>query len=653
MGKSRLMVTSLHPHSSFGKISKASHNHSSLRNIRNRSSRWCSQILSLAPPPSLVLCWYSQGTRGSPADQGLMATPPAQLIEQAVDGRMLSLVKGLLLAVIPFQHNAVAKFFEGSVVPHINTLLPPKAMKMTTGLFCDLVFKVYIALASLVPLLWWMGVSPAHVKQWISQQCSASRATLSTLRNGVTSLMALGAQLGDTRRQLEQREGEFAVVKEELTEVKGGLTEVKGELTEVKGELTEVKGELTEVKGELTEVKGELTEVKGELTEVKGELTEVKGELTEVKGELTEVKGELTEVKGELTEVKGELTEVKGELTEVKGELTEVKGELTGVNGELAAVKGELAAVKGELAAVKGELAAVKGELAAVKGDLAEHKDRARILSMHLEETRHEVEDAERSRAADMREIRGLLEEAERMRAAEYRELSGRVEVRERELAAACGELEAVKFWRRAVVQGRIEVDVEKKVRKSEGVLKQTWQRILSAADEMDLNLGRLSCLSDAILAHVSTMTHLKTIDLDGSAGFTAEGISYLFCLPRLAELDLRNTAVSDAALEGIKAASSLEYLSLVSTHVSNTGLQHLTALATLKSVWLDKCKGVTNAGMVHVGRLIGLGELGLAGTGVSTDGLHRLTALTSLQVLVLPAGATVDYGGLCAQLGR
>ncbi|CAI5462138.1 unnamed protein product [Closterium sp. Yama58-4] len=544
----------------------------------------------------------------------------------------------------PFQCNAVANCFEGSVVPHIDTFLPPKAMKMTTGLFCDLVFKLYLALASLVALLWWMGVSPAHVKQWISQQCLSSRATFSTLASGVTAFMALGAQLGDTRRQLEEREGEFAVVKEELTEVKGELTEVKGELTEVKGELTEVKEELTEVKGELTEVKEELTEVKEELTEVKGELTEVKGELTEVKGELAEVKGELAEVKGELAEVKGELAEVKGELAEVKGELTEVKGELT-------EVKGELTEVKGELTEVKGELTEVKGELAAVKGDLAEHKDRTRILSMHLEETRHEVEEAERSREVDMRELRGLLEEAERMRAAEYRELSGRVEVRERELAAACEELEVLKLWRRAVVQG-CGVDVGKEVRKSTGVLKETWQRIQSAADEMDLNLGRLSCLSDAILAHVSTMAHLKTIDLDGSSGFTAEGISYLFCLPRLAELDLRNTSVSDAALEGIKAASSLEYLSLVSTNVSNTGLQHLTALATLKSVWLDKCKGVTNAGMVHVGKLSGLGELGLAGTGVTTDGLHRLTSLTNLQVLVLPAGVTVDYGGLRTQLG-
>ncbi|CAI5509316.1 unnamed protein product [Closterium sp. Naga37s-1] len=144
---------------------------------------------------------------------------------------------------------------------------------------------------------------------------------------------------------------------------------------------------------------------------------------------------------------------------------------------------------------------------------------------MHLEETRHEVKEAERSRAADMRELRGLLEEAERMRAAEYQELSGRVEVRERELAAACGELEVLISWRRALVQGRIEVDVEKEVRKSNGAQKETWQRILSAAHEMDLNLGRLACISDAILGHLGlqlTMedcAHSYANDVGGKRG--------------------------------------------------------------------------------------------------------------------------------------
>ncbi|CAI5509317.1 unnamed protein product, partial [Closterium sp. Naga37s-1] len=173
----------------------------------------------------------------SPADQVLMATPPTQLIKLAVDKRMLFLVKGVLVAVIvtaairfiflplgqfildtifhvanlpyvfgslqmnhprmlslsaaphPFQCNDVANYFEGSVVPHIDTFLPPKATKMTTGLFCDLVCKVYMALASLVPLLWWIGVSPGYVKQWIGQQCLASRASFSTLGSAVTFFM--------------------------------------------------------------------------------------------------------------------------------------------------------------------------------------------------------------------------------------------------------------------------------------------------------------------------------------------------------------------------------------------------------------------------------------------------------------------------------
>ncbi|CAI5509313.1 unnamed protein product [Closterium sp. Naga37s-1] len=202
--------------------------------------------------------------------------------------------------------------------------------------------------------------------------------------------------------------------------------------------------------------------------------TRRKLEATERRGiaEVIELRGEVEEWRrkiGELDSAVCVVEERAMELALVKGELAEVEGGLAAVKGELGTVNGELAAVKGELGTVKGELVAVHGELAVVKRELAEHSDRTRILCMHLEETRHEVKEEERSRSTDMRVLRGMLEEAERMRAVvkgglvavngelavvkgelaehsdrtrillEYRELSGRVEVRERELEASCG----------------------------------------------------------------------------------------------------------------------------------------------------------------------------------------------------------------------
>ncbi|CAI7802813.1 unnamed protein product [Closterium sp. NIES-53] len=144
-------------------------------------------------------------------------------------------------------------------------------------------------------------------------------------------------------------------------------------------------------------------------------------------------------------------------------------------------------------------------------------------------------------------------------------------------------------------------------------------QRIKSASLGTHLSLASLGGLSDAILAHVSTMTHLKSIDLRSTSGFSAEGIKHLYRLPHLETLDLQFTDVSDSALEGIGSLSNLVELHL----------------------WKTK---VTNAGMVHVGRLTGLEKLLLGGTAVTDDGLQQLSALTKITFLFPPEGGYLMY---------
>ncbi|CAI7836245.1 unnamed protein product [Closterium sp. NIES-53] len=70
-----------------------------------------------------------------------------------------------------------------------------------------------------------------------------------------------------------------------------------------------------------------------------------------------------------------------------------------------------------------------------------------------------------------------------------------------------------------------------------------------------------------------------------------------------------------------------------------NAGLRHLTGLSSLMSLALGECKGVTNAGMVHVARLTALEHLALQRTAVTNDGLLQLTGLTKLTTLGLPQG--------------
>ncbi|CAI5480692.1 unnamed protein product [Closterium sp. Yama58-4] len=192
-------------------------------------------------------------------------------------------------------------------------------------------------------------------------------------------------------------------------------------------------------------------------------------------------------------------------------------------------------------------------------------------------------------------------------------------------------------------------IDVE--ISRSFGHQKTAWQKIKSASQKTielktHLDLNNLHGLSDAMLGHVSTMTHMKSIILDSSSGFSAEGIKHLYRLPRLELLSLRSTGVSNCALEGIGSLTSLEKLYLWKTNVTDAGLPHLTALPSLKLLWLSECKGVTDDGMVHVGRLTGLENLGLDSTAVTDDGLQQLTALTKLTTLWPPEGMWIKDNG-------
>ncbi|CAI6010390.1 unnamed protein product [Closterium sp. NIES-65] len=281
-----------------------------------------------------------------------------------------------------------------------------------------------------------------------------------------------------------------------------------------------------------------------------------------------------------LRALEGQLEETRRgleKLVAVKGELATVKGELVTVKGELATVKGELATIKGELATVKGELASVKGELATVKVAPGEGGS--------MEVKRELVEQADCLRKVEEETV-GMEGEVQRSRK------------RGNEAAAtACPAPKRV---------------------------------------DTTLDLKGLFGLSYTLLGHVATMT-LKHVHLDGSSGFSFDGIKGLYSLPQLERLELKSSVVSDSTLDGIGRVRTLNLLYLNRTEVTDSGLVHLTCLTALKTLILYKCWKVTCAGMVHGGRMTSLEELYLFGSGVKDEGLRFLTPLSKLKKLILP----------------
>jgi serine/threonine protein kinase/Leucine-rich repeat (LRR) protein len=137
----------------------------------------------------------------------------------------------------------------------------------------------------------------------------------------------------------------------------------------------------------------------------------------------------------------------------------------------------------------------------------------------------------------------------------------------------------------------------------------------------------------DELLAVVSNLSDLGSLDLTNSPSVTDAGIANLKNLPKLSSIKLLGTAVTDVSMEHIARFDELELLYLQNTSVTDAGALCLTRLAKLKALDLAATK-VTDAGMAHVAELAALENVGLGGTRVSRIGLEHLKRLPNLNAL-------------------
>lgn len=176
--------------------------------------------------------------------------------------------------------------------------------------------------------------------------------------------------------------------------------------------------------------------------------------------------------------------------------------------------------------------------------------------------------------------------------------------------------------------------------------------------------------IGDAGLAHLNSLCQLRVLNLAGLCA-SDDSLATLLCqLPRLHTLVLdRCKQAGDKALQAVsKHAPQLRELGLVSTAVSDKGLQQLGGLQQLQALNLETClvgdRGLEvlsrltalrrldlsetragNGAMSFVGKLQQLESLNLACSGVNDSGLRRLNRLTRLRCLNLDSRLFTDAG--------
>ncbi len=109
--------------------------------------------------------------------------------------------------------------------------------------------------------------------------------------------------------------------------------------------------------------------------------------------------------------------------------------------------------------------------------------------------------------------------------------------------------------------------------------------------------------VSDAGLAHLKDLVHLRELSLDGTR-ITDAGLAQLAGLIDLEELDLSDTRVGDSGLAQLRRLTRLRTLRVASTKVTDAGLVSLEGLKTLSRLDLTFTK-VTDAGLERLRRAL------------------------------------------------
>lgn len=160
--------------------------------------------------------------------------------------------------------------------------------------------------------------------------------------------------------------------------------------------------------------------------------------------------------------------------------------------------------------------------------------------------------------------------------------------------------------------------------------------------------------ITDACGPHFANLKQLVRIDL-GAFSVNEDGfgvgdkvLGVLGTLPKLDNIDLRLTKVTDAGMAELAKCQSLQSVSVPGTEVSDAGLVHLAKLKNLKSLSLgvyDEGTKITDEGLKIVGSMSGLKWLNLSGTPITDAGLPYLSGLKNLESLQIDETKVTSAG--------
>ncbi len=156
------------------------------------------------------------------------------------------------------------------------------------------------------------------------------------------------------------------------------------------------------------------------------------------------------------------------------------------------------------------------------------------------------------------------------------------------------------------------------------------------------LKIGH-SKVTDDGLRHLRNLPSLESVTLT-QTNISDKGLVHFEFVPNLKSLSLHMSLVTSAGMKSLAGLKQLEQLDVENTQVGDEGLAHLVGLSRLKKLLVSRTR-VTDAGLRHLAQLTALTELGLYHNDISDAGLVHLQGLTNLRELDIEGTAVTDAG--------
>lgn len=159
----------------------------------------------------------------------------------------------------------------------------------------------------------------------------------------------------------------------------------------------------------------------------------------------------------------------------------------------------------------------------------------------------------------------------------------------------------------------------------------------LEVLDAIDLPL-----LTDDALLSLTNLPHLREARFEGNRRFTDAGITHFARLTDLRMVAFHDTAITDKALQYLRASADLEDLQLGRSQITDEGARQIAQFRELKTLDLQGTQ-ITDKGVAYIATLPNLHWLCLRETSITDQGLLTLRSVTTLRDLYITPGKSKD----------